>query len=228
MVNKDQKKILVLKMSKDIANAGTLNIMCNANQYGMEYEEKVVTSNEELEAALNCGKKYDYLYIAGHGGKECVGENGGFIVPWAELGSKLCKSNCLNEDAILLLYCCRGGLNQVAYTLFAACTNIQYVCGCRQSARNIDLMIGFNVFVYNIECRHIDPVLAADKATVATENRFMCFDRLEVEADPMYYYHYCPDCVSDAPEQEEVIDSEVYPSAVREAIDVTPTQIRDN
>ena len=69
--------------------------------------------------------------------------------------------------------------------------------------KNIDLIIGFNVFVYNIECRNIDPILAANKATLATENRFVCFDRLEVEAEPMYYYNYCPDCI-DTAEQEPI------------------------
>jgi hypothetical protein len=69
--------------------------------------------------------------------------------------------------------------------------------------KNIDLIIGFNVFVYNIECRNIDPILAANKATLATENRFICFDRLEVEAEPMYYYNYCPDCIGTKEHEED-------------------------
>jgi len=197
------KKILILRFSEDISQAGIMDIQCHAIHYGMTADEFNIKTESDLDKALTNGNKYDYLYIAGHGNDSCVGDERGIIVRWVNFGKKLCVSGCLNDDAILMLYCCRGGLNQVSYKLFASCPNIQYICGARQKMKNIDLIIGFNVFVYNIECRNIDPILAANKATLATENRFVCFDRLEVEAEPMYYYNYCPDCI-DTAEQEPI------------------------
>jgi len=189
------KRILILRFSDDVSQEGMVDIKCHAAHYAMEHDEFEIHSMDELRTAFANGNKYDYLYIAGHGSDTCFGDHKRGIYTWADFGSALCQSECLKDDAILMLYCCRGGLNKVAYTLFAACPNIQYICGAKQGMRNIDLLIGFNVFVYNIECRNIDPILAAEKATLATENRFKCFDRLEVETEPMYYYHYCPDCV---------------------------------
>ncbi|HHT23309.1 MAG TPA: hypothetical protein GXZ87_08380 [Bacteroidales bacterium] len=188
------KKILILKFSDDISTAGIVDIKCHAVHYNMTADVHEVRKTDALQEVLNNGNKYDYLYIAGHGNDTCVGDLNGIIVSWEQFGQMLCEADCLNEDAILMLYCCRGGLNQVSYKLFASCPNIQYICGARQNMKNIDLIIGFNVFVYNIECRNIDPILSAKKATLATENRFICFDRLEVEAEPMYFYNYCPDC----------------------------------
>ncbi len=190
------KQILIIRASKDIPVEAVTDIYCHASHYNIGVESFDVNSEEELEKALNQNIKYDYIYVAAHGNDLCLGENNGYFLSWNDLGAKLCKADCLNDDAILMLYCCRGGLNQVAYKLFASCPNIQYVCGARQNMKSIDLIIGFNVFLYNIECRNIDPILAADKATLATENRFKYFDRLEVESEPMYYYNYCPDCVN--------------------------------
>lgn len=189
------KSILILRFSDDVSKAAMADIQCHANHYNMKVVEHEIKTKEDLDKALEQGEQFDYLYIAGHGNDTCFGDAKSIIVSWSDFGKLVCEANCLKEDAILMLYCCRGGLNQVAYQLFAACPNIQYICGARQKMRNIDLIIGFNVFVYNIECRNIDPILAAEKATLATENRFVCFDRLEVEAEPLYFYNYCPDCV---------------------------------
>lgn len=188
------KKILILTFSDDITQEGMIDIKCHASHYGMTADEYNIKTEEELNDVLNKGNKYDYIYLAGHGNDKCVGDANGLVISWLQMGNLLCISGALNQNAILMLYCCRGGLNQVAYQLFASCPNIQYICGARQSMKNIDLIIGFNVFVYNIENRNIDPILAAEKATLATENRFICFDRLEVETEPMYYYNYCIEC----------------------------------
>ena len=48
--------------------------------------------------------------------------------------------------------------------------------------------------MYNIESRNIDPVISAEKATLATEIRFECFNRIDVETNPHYYYNYCKTC----------------------------------
>ena len=80
------------------------------------------------------------------------------------------------------------------FQLIADCNKISYVCGAKQSVKNIDLIIGFNVFLYNVESRNISPVIAAEKSKQATDIEFVCFDRTEVIANPHYHYNYCKDC----------------------------------
>ena len=185
----------MLSLSKDITDASIKSIKANAEHHQIDVDDFNITTESEFKSAINKGLKYDYVYIAGHANDKCIGEDkDGLVIHWNEIAEFICSSDCLNENAIIMLYCCRGGLNQVAYQLFATCPKIQFVCGVRQSITNIDLAIGFNVFIYNIEIRKTDPIIAAEKATLATENRFSCFDRLEVESEPMYFYNYCKDC----------------------------------
>ena len=198
------KKLLVIRASADIGDKAILDIYCHAEHYGIVPEAIEVNSLEDLKGKLN-GKMYDYVYFAGHGNGNCFGDPTRFIADWAEIGKVICTTDCLNKGAIVMLYCCKGGLNVVAYQLFSACSEIEYICGAKQNMKNIDLIIGFNVFLYNIENRNIDPVLSAQKATLATEIRFECFDRTEVEANPLYFYRYCPDCNKD-PEDEDVLE----------------------
>jgi hypothetical protein len=187
------KKLLIIRASQDVYDDAILELNSHAKHYNIEPSHIDVKSIEDLGQHLK-GKKYDYIYFAGHGNGACFGDPKSFISDWSIIGSVVCESDCLNEHAIIMLYCCKGGLNTVAFKLMAACSNIEYVCGAKQNMKNIDLIIGFNVFLYNIEYRNIDPVLSAQKSTLATEIRFECFDRTEVEANPLYYYNYCPDC----------------------------------
>ena len=187
------KNLLVIRASSDIGDKAILDIYCHAEHYGIKSEHIEVSSLEELRHKLN-NKKCDYIYFAGHGNSSCFGDEKRFVVDWTGIGNVICETNCLNKGAIVMLYCCKGGLNTVAYQLFASCEEIEYVCGAKQNMKNIDLVIGFNVFLYNIENRNIDPVLSAQKATLATEIRFECFDRTEAEANPLYFYRYCTDC----------------------------------
>jgi len=39
--------------------------------------------------------------------------------------------------------------------------------------------ICFGVFLYNMEIRGVDPVIACEKIKVATDQRFSCYDRQE-------------------------------------------------
>ena len=191
------KKLLVIRVSEDISDSAILDIYCHAKQYNISASHIEVKNLIELSEKLK-GNKYDYVYFAGHGNGTCFGDMKTFLASWGEIGAVVCSTDCLNDGAIIMLYCCKGGLNIVTYQLMAACPKIEYVCGAKQNMKNIDLIIGFNVFMYNIEIRNIDPVLAAQKATLSTEIRFECFDRTEVEASPLYYYNYCPDCIRDS------------------------------
>ena len=188
------KSILIINITNDVKTHNVADIYCHAADYGISSEHKNVTTFEEFEAALSSGKKYDYLYLAGHANETCFSDNKMFTESWSTVAKSICKSDCLNKGAILMLYCCLGGMTEVAFTLFSECPNIEYVCGAKQNMLPIQLTVGFNVFMYHVEHRKTDPVLSAQRATQATDIRFECFDRTEAERTPHYHYKFCKDC----------------------------------
>lgn len=101
----------------------------------------------------------------------------------------LCSSNCNLPGSIILHSCCRGGLNQVAWSMIQCCSDVHYVCGPRNNISPLDLLICFNLFLYNVEVRMMDPVVAADKVLSAVDIRLVCYDRLDVETEPGYVNH---------------------------------------
>lgn len=99
----------------------------------------------------------------------------------------------MNEESILMLSCCRGGLMDVAYNMFLTCQNICYVLDPRQSLTSADMHICFGVFLYNMEIRKVDPIIACEKIKLATDQRFSCYDREEESINLMNYnnYYFC-------------------------------------
>ena len=194
-IDKSQKNLLFICASSDVDVHAIAEKYCNAKLYGINFQCFDVCTLEELKCRLDGldGKKIDYLYLAGHGNCDAFGDINRFTASWEDIADTICEAECLNEGTIVMLYCCRGGLNTVAYKLFSSCININYILGAKQNMADIDLITGFNVFLYNVECRNIDPVIAAQKATIATEIRFECFDRTEAEANPLYIYKYSKD-----------------------------------
>jgi hypothetical protein len=186
------KSILIVRASQNVNNDAILELSSRAKHYNIEASYIEATSINDLEFQLS-GKKYDYIYFAGHGNGTCFGDPKSLISNWRKIGTTICSTDCLNENAIMMMYCCKGVLNTVAFKLMAASPSVEYVCGAKQNMKNIDLIIGYNVFLCNVENRNIDPVLSARKSTLAKEIRFECFDRTEVESNPLYYYNYCPD-----------------------------------
>jgi len=170
--------------------AECVNIKAQAELYDIQVYDESPTSNAELIDLLNRQFKYDYIYLSAHGNEEEFGNEDQTIdISWMDFGTHLCSSMCMNEDCIVLLSCCRGGLNQVAYDLFYCCFKIAYVVGPRQSLFSHDLLIGFNILLYNLEHRNIDPIVACEKIKLGTDIRFVCFDRLETETEPAYLLH---------------------------------------
>ena len=61
-----------------------------------------------------------------------------------------------------------------------ACGLIDYVIGPRQKLTSVEMINAFNVVMFNIEHRDIDPVLCSvKKVEEGTDIRLMCFDREE-------------------------------------------------
>jgi len=106
-----------------------------------------------------------------------------------DFGSILCNAECMEENCVVMLSCCRGGLNQVAYDLFYHCSKITYIVGPRQSLCSHDMLISFNILLFNLEYRFVDPIVACEKIKLATDIRFICFDRLETESQIDYIMH---------------------------------------
>lgn len=163
------------------------NIKSQAELYNLEIHDYCPKDNNELIEILNKGIFYDYIYLSSHGSESGFGNETGTIdYTWFDFGVELCSSMCMKEDCIILLSCCRGGLNQVAYDLFYCCTKIAYIVGPRQSLFPHDMLISFNILLYNLEHRNVDPIVACEKIKLGTDIRFVCFDRLETEAETGY------------------------------------------
>lgn len=173
------KRILVLKacgISEEIHES--IGICAQAQLYGIKAVCKCVRDNEELEKILYSNGLFDYIYLSAHGCSEgFASEDEKVNMSWKRLAMLLCNSKCMNEDSILMLSCCRGGLMEVAYDIFLTCMQICYVLGPRQSLTSADMHICFGIFLYNMEIRGVDPVVACKKIKLATDQRFSCYDR---------------------------------------------------
>jgi hypothetical protein len=165
----------------------TDNIRTQAELYGMTTIVKCINDSNILKQVLENSGSFDYIYLSTHGDEAgFCNESRSLNMNWGELAGLICETNCLKESSILLLSCCRGGLNEVAYDMFWHCPNIEYVVGPRQSLTSDDLLIGFNLLLYNLEHRHVDPIVACEKVLKGTDIRFKCFDRMETMSDSAY------------------------------------------
>ena len=176
-----RKRILILKACGGSYEPHECNGICEQAQlYGIESVCKCVKNNEDLEGLLYSHGLFDYIYLSAHGNSEGFSsEDEKVNMSWQKLAMLLCKSKCMNEDSILMLSCCRGGLLEVAYDIFLTCQQICYVLGPRQSLTSADMHICFGIFLYNMEIRSADPVVACEKIKLSTDQRFSCYDRQE-------------------------------------------------
>ena len=175
------KRILILKACGSSDEPHECNGICEQAQlYGIDSVCKCVKDNEDLESILCSYGLFDYVYLSAHGDSEgFASEDGEVEMSGRKLAMLLCQSKCMNEDGILMLSCCRGGLMEVAYDIFLTCQQICYVLGPRQSLTSADMHICFGIFLYNMEIRSVDPVVACEKIKLATDQRFSCYDREE-------------------------------------------------
>ena len=185
------KRILILKACGSSDEPHECNGICEQAQlYGIESVCKCVKDNEDLESSLYSHGLFDYIYLSAHGNSEgFASEDEKVNMSWKRLAMLLCQSKCMNEDGILMLSCCRGGLMEVAYDIFLTCQQICYVLGPRQSLTSADMHICFGIFLYNMEMRGVDPVVACEKIKLATDQRFSCYDRQE-ESISLENYNY--------------------------------------
>lgn len=182
------KTILIVKACGVKGEEHECNLIkTQAELYGINTIEIEPNSIKELSDIIHNGTRYDFIYLSSHGNSIGFGNATGTInISWFEFGVMLCGSACLNYNSILMLSCCRGGLNEVAYDLFFCCPKISFVVGPRQSLVPSDMAISFNILLYNLVHRNIDPIVACEKIKLGTDIRFVCFDRLEVQSETGY------------------------------------------
>lgn len=195
-----QKEMLILVASEDIHAAEVVNVESQARLYGINSEISAVTSFEDLYKALKQQPKRDYIYLATHGCESYWGNISGTLsIQWMHFAACVCITEAMKPGAIFLHSCCRGGLNQVAHQMFSCCNKVEFICGPRSSLDPVDLVMAFNLFLYNIETKKVDPVRAAEKVLAATDIRLKCYDRVEHCAGLDYQNH----CNMNGPQIDE-------------------------
>lgn len=186
----ETRKLLILVASTDIEQSEVNNIASQAELYGIEPIIHTIDSINTLDKVLVETGQIDYLYLASHGCEDHMGDISGTVkITWQDFATSMCESAALSQNTIFMHSCCRGGLNQVAWKMFDACELIGYVCGPRSNVTPVDLITAFNLFIYNVERKGVDPVAAAKKVELATDVRLVCFDRVE-ETSSFGYLHF--------------------------------------
>ena len=185
------KTLLILRASKDVCDVEVSQIETIAKMHQMDTIVHVVDSPDSLPKLADYKRKFDYIYLATHANPDGFGDEGegGYFVPWYEFAQTICPLNVLAHDAVFLLACCRGGVRQVSYDIFAGCDMIQFVCGVRWKLVAADLTAGFHAFIYNMEHRRLQPDQAAKCASDATGYAFLCYDRVDIESTKEFKEH---------------------------------------
>lgn len=188
-----KKNVLILKATKDICGSevGLMKNQCEL--LGMTVYEESILSEASLVSIISkysaIGVCFDYLYLCTHGNPDSFLVNLGDkeeTIRWAKFSEIICENEILNPDTMLLLACCKGGFFQVASDILACCNKINFVCGVKWNVSPWDLTTGFVVFIHNIETKRAEPNYAAQKASLATDYTFVCYDRDEIEMNPSY------------------------------------------
>ena len=123
-------QILIIKASNDICRSEIEHIKTIADMFSMSPVVVTLTDLDQFQAEITGKGPFQYIYLCTHANPTSFGEaDGSKFFFWEDLAISLCAANCLGDDAILMLACCRGGLKMVAYNLFNNCQNIDYICG---------------------------------------------------------------------------------------------------
>ena len=156
------------------------------------FSEDVINNDSIIDLVRKYSKdevKFNYIYLCTHGDKNSFQTNlsGDKIdFSWSSFGGLICETEILKNDTILLLGCCKGGMFNVATDIMAVCNKINFVCGVKWNVKAWDLTTGFIVFLHNIENKNAEPSYAAQKASLATDYTFVCYDRDEIEMMPQF------------------------------------------
>jgi len=175
-------QILIIKASCDICQTELDHIKTIAEMFSLSPVLVTLDDIAEFERAIFSKGPFRYVYLCTHASPYYFGESdGNKIFAWDQFATSLCAADCLDDEAVLMLACCRGGLRKVAETLFQNCDHIDYICGPRWTLTGPDISTGFHVFIYNMLQRREQPSTAVKRASRATGYDFFCYDRVELE-----------------------------------------------
>lgn len=179
-------RMLFLKVTKDYSEPIVAHI---ASVCGLLEVELVVHDFIDLKT-FHCfaesNQGFDFLYVAAHGAHNCFGEPDGESVRWADFAYVLCKSQLLNDDSVLFLGCCQGGLKKISLVLFSLCLNISSVCGPRASVSTDQVPVAIHVFLHNVLTQGLEPQYAAERTAAALGIYFPYYNRYELEPEILF------------------------------------------
>lgn len=175
------RHLVIIRGTGHQCSEETNQVKAIADMLGMSHELFDVNTRDELDQALRSHQKAHYMYFCAHAHADEfeIGDSPIYIIDWSDFAVNICDGARLYDEAVLFLACCRGGNVQVAQHLFGNCMEIDYVLGPRWKASAHDLVVGFHVFLYNVEVRGEQPSRAAERASQATGYDFYCHDRTE-------------------------------------------------
>lgn len=76
-------------------------------------------------------------------------------MPWEDVASDICETNCLHINAVVFMYCCQEGSKEVVNLLLDTCGKIEYVVGTPEDATATEFMLAVYTLIYCIEIRKI-------------------------------------------------------------------------
>jgi hypothetical protein len=130
------------------------------------------------------GKKYNFIYLGAHADSYGFGENSDSgLHPWEVLALAICESDCIQPGGTLFMGCCRGGMKTVAIKIMQQCTKIDQICGPFWTLKGNDITKAFHIFVETLVREKKDPVTAADRASQASNCKFLCYERLDLAGE---------------------------------------------
>jgi hypothetical protein len=191
------KRLLLLKATADYTPSVLEHIGRVCNLVGVEMVVHEYNGDADFEAFAGVNGKFDFLYIAAHGAHHCFGENAGPIARWADFAVILCRTSLLNENAVVFMGCCHGGLKKVSLILFSLCDQISSVCGPRWTVSLAEVPVAIHVFLHNLLTNQIEPQYAAERTAAALGIYFPYYNRYELETEILYLLQNAVGCVDD-------------------------------
>ncbi len=79
--------------------------------------------------------------------------------------------------------CCRGGMKTVAIKIMMQCGKIDQICGPFWTLKGNDITKAFHIFVEALVRQKQDPVTAADRASQASNCKFLLYERLDLAGE---------------------------------------------
>lgn len=128
--------------------------------------------------------KYDFIYLGAHADSYGFGQGAGVdLHSWESLAVAICETDCIKPGGTLFLGCCRGGMKTVAIKIMQQCNKIDQICGPFWSLTGNQITEAFHVFVKTLVGEAKDPVTAADRASQASNCKFLCYERLDLAGE---------------------------------------------